>query len=265
MDVEIDFEKSLEENASSYFEKSKLAKKKLSGLRKAMLDLEKKASSLKEKAPEEKLAVKRKRQWFEAFNWFKTSQGFLVIGGRDAKSNETVVKKHMEEGDLFLHAEIQGGSACIVKAEGKAIPLESLEEAAQFAAAKSKAWQQRLSSVDVYAVAKEQVSKSAPTGEALSTGGFMIYGERQWFRKTPLRFSIGLLEEQGSFVPMGGPPKAVERHCPVRFEILFGKLKKSDAAKALLAKFGEKAGKNNISLDDVLALLPGEALEIKGK
>ena len=64
MDVEIDFEKSLEKNASSYFEKSKLAKKKLSGLRKAMLGLEKKASSLKEKAPEEKLAVKRKKHRF---------------------------------------------------------------------------------------------------------------------------------------------------------------------------------------------------------
>lgn len=263
MDIEIDFEKSLEENASSYFEKSKLAKKKLSGLRKAMLDLEKKASSVKEKEPGEKLAVKRKRQWFEAFNWFRTSQGFLVIGGRDAKSNETVVKKHMETGDIFLHADIQGGSACIVKAEGKGIPRESLEEAAEFAAVKSRAWQQKLPSIDVYAATKEQVSKSAPSGEALSTGGFMIYGKRQWFRKTPLRFSVGLLEENHCLVPMGGPPKAVEKHCPIHFEIVFGKRKKSEAAKALLAKFREKAGKNNFSLDDMLALLPGEALEIR--
>ena len=43
MDIEIDFEKNLEENASSYFEKSKAAKKKLIGLKKAMIDLEKKA------------------------------------------------------------------------------------------------------------------------------------------------------------------------------------------------------------------------------
>jgi predicted ribosome quality control (RQC) complex YloA/Tae2 family protein len=263
MDVEIDFGKSLEENASSYFEKSKLAKKKLSGLRRAMVELEKRASSIREKPAEKGLVEKRKRQWFESFHWFRTSQGLLVIGGRDARSNEAVVKKHMEKGDFFLHADIQGGSACIVKAEGKPIPGGSLEEAAQFSAVKSKAWQQRLPSVDVYAVSKEQVSKSAPSGEALSTGGFMIYGKRQWFRKTPLRFSIGLLAEQDSLVPMGGPPSAVEKHCKIGFEVGFGRLGKSDAAKALLAKFEAKAGKGIVSLDDMLALLPGDGLEIK--
>ena len=87
MDVEIDFEKSLEENASSYFEKSKAAKKKLTGLKKAMADLEKKASKVKEKPKAKPLAMKRKRQWFEAFHWFKSSQGFLVIARIYSKSN----------------------------------------------------------------------------------------------------------------------------------------------------------------------------------
>jgi len=182
MDVEIDFGKSLEENASSYFEKSKLAKKKLLGLKKAMIDMEKKIASVKETPKAKALVQKRKRQWFEAFHWFKTSQGLLVIGGRDAKSNESVVKKYLEKEDLFLHADLQGASACIVKAEGEEISEESLLESAEFSAARSKAWQQKLASVDVYAVSKEQVSKSAQSGEALSTGSFMIYGKRQWFR-----------------------------------------------------------------------------------
>ncbi len=263
MDIEIDFEKSLEENASSYFEKSKAAKKKLIGLKKAMIDLEKKASEVKEKPKAKPLAMKRKRQWFEAFHWFNSSQGFLVIGGKDAKSNETVVKKHLDKEDLFLHADIQGGSACVVKSDGNKIPKEALEETAQFAAVWSKAWQQKLASVDVYAASKEQVSKKAPSGEAISTGGFMIYGKRQWFRKTPLRFAVGLLEEKNGFFAMGGPPDAVKKNCVAFVEIVWGKEKKSAIAKKILQRFEKKTGERTGSLDDIISILPGDLLGIK--
>jgi len=263
MDIEIDFEKNLEENASAYFEKSKAAKKKLVGLKKAMIDLEKKSSKIKEKPKASQLAVKRKRQWFEAFHWFKSSQGFLVIGGRDAKSNETVVKKHFDKEDLFLHADIQGGSACVVKSDGKTISKETLQEAAQFAAVWSKAWQQKLTSVNVYAASKEQVSKKAPSGEAISTGGFMIYGKRQWFRKTPLHFAVGLLKDKDSFLAMGSPPEAVKKNCITFVEILWGNEKKSAIAKKILQRFEKKTGKITVSLDDIISILPGDLLEIR--
>ncbi len=264
MEIEIDLEKSLEENASGYFEKSKRAKRKLAGLRRAMLEMRKKIGSVKEAPKEKALAKKRKRQWFEAFHWFRTGQGFLVVGGKDAKSNEAVVKKHLEEGDMFLHADVQGGAACIIKSAGKKIPEETLKEAAEFAAARSKAWQQHLAAVNVYAVSKDQVSKKAPSGEALATGGFMIYGKRQWFRKTPIQFAIGLLKEGNEFLVMGGPPKAVKMNCIAPFEVGFGKRKKSEVAKALLQKFEQKTGKKQpVSLDDTIAVLPGELLEIK--
>jgi len=264
MEVEIDFEKSLEQNASAYFEKSKQAKHKLSGLRIAMLDMRGRLDKAGKKPVAKKLAKKRKRQWFEAFHWFFSSEGFLVIGGRDAKSNETVVKKHLDEKDLFLHADIQGGSACVIKAEGNEIPKETIQEAAFFSAARSKAWQQKLVSVDVYAVGKEQVSKSAPSGEALGTGAFMIYGKRQWFKKTALEFAIGLFPEKDVFLVMGGPPTPVKKNCIISFGISFGKQKKSDVAKSLLKAFGAKTGIGKpVSLDEIISVLPGEGLEIR--
>jgi len=261
MDVELDFEKSLEENASAYFEKSKLAKRKLSGLRKAMLTMEKKISKVKEK-PVQKLAKKAKRHWFQAFHWFRTSSGHLVIAGRDAKSNEAIVKKHLDKEDIFLHADIQGAASTVVKADGEEIPKQALQEAAEFAAVRSKAWQQKLPSVDVYAVSKDQVSKKAPAGEALATGAFMIYGKRQWFRKTPLKFAIGLLKDGKAFTAMAGPPSAVKTNCTPSVEISFGKRKKSDLAKQLLKKFVEKAGKGVVSLDEIVSVLPSDGLEI---
>jgi len=264
MDVEIELGKSLEENASAYFEKSKQAKRKLSGLKKAMLAMDKKVSKASKKPKYESLSKKRKRQWFEAFHWFRSTDNFLVIGGRSAKDNEIVVKKHLEKGDLFLHADIQGGSACVIKSEGKEIPSSSLGEAAQFAAVWSKAWQQGLAAVDVYAVSKDQVSKSAKPGEALGTGSFMIYGKRQWFRKTPLVFAIGLVKEGRVFAAMSGPPNAVKRHSLASFGIGLGSEKKASLAKAILKGFGDKLGKKNpVSLDEIISVLPGERLSIR--
>ncbi len=264
MDVEIDLEKSLEGNASAYFEKSKRAKRKLQGLRKAIVEMEERLGQVKEKPKRKQLAKKRKRQWFQAFHWFKTSQGFLVIGGKDARSNETAVKKHLGEGDLFLHADIQGAAACILKAGNKKVDKESQKEAAQFAAVRSKAWQQNLASVDVYAVSKKQVSKKAPSGESLPTGAFMVYGKRQWFKKTPLLFALGLLPENSSLAVMGGSPTAVKKHCIGYLEIVPGKQKKSDVAKTILRLFEQKTGKKQpVHLDEIVAVLPSENLAIK--
>ena len=120
----------------------------------------------KAKPKEKKLVKKRKRQWFEKFHWFFSTDGFLVIGGRDAKSNETLVKKHMEKADTFLHANIQGGAACVIKSQGKPIPKTTLQEAALFAGVFSKAWKEKLATIDVYAVNAENVSKKAPRWRA---------------------------------------------------------------------------------------------------
>lgn len=46
----------------------------------------------------------RKVHWFEKFNWFVSSENYLIISGRDAQQNELVVKRYMKKGDLYsLH------------------------------------------------------------------------------------------------------------------------------------------------------------------
>ncbi len=264
MEVELDLRKGVEENAALYFEKSKRSKRKLQGLLKAIRETENRSRKMQPKHAEKKQPAKKKKlQWFQQFHWFKTSSGLLVIGGKSAKNNEVVVKKHLDREDLFLHADIQGAAACVIKAAGKEIPKQALKEAALFAAVHSKAWQQQLAAVDVYAVKAEQVSKKAGSGEALGTGAFMIYGKRHWFRKTPLQFAVGIVREKENFYVMAGPPTAIKKHSLVSFEIARGKRKKSEIAKTLLKAFEQKAGKNAVSLDEVSAALPGELLAIK--
>ncbi|MBN1941539.1 MAG: DUF814 domain-containing protein [Candidatus Diapherotrites archaeon] len=264
MRIEIDYSKSLEQNASGYFEKSKKSKKKLEGLCLAMQETKKKLERLeKQKSSEkkEKLVKKRKHAWFESFHWFVSSNGFLVVAGRSAKQNELLVKKHLEKNDMFLHADIQGGAATIIKSGNKKISDQTLKEAAQFAAVFSKAWQRGLASIEVYAVSKEQVSKKAPSGEALSTGAFMIYGKRKWF-KPAMELEIGIKKDENQFITVSGPSTAIKKQSIISLPIKQGSQKPGQTAKKIRAILGKKIGEENIGLDEIIRMLPSSGISL---
>ncbi|MFH1256615.1 MAG: NFACT RNA binding domain-containing protein [Candidatus Diapherotrites archaeon] len=265
MKTSIDFSKSLQVNASNYFDKSKKAKKKLESLEKAAKDLEKKIAAIKEKkhsaeSAREAPQKKRARQWFEKFRWFYSSDGLLVLGGRDAQSNEQLVKKYMEPDDVYFHAEIHGAPHVIVKAKKNLAPSQTMNEAAQFAAVFSSAWREKLASVDVYSVKPEQVSKKAMAGEALGTGAFMIYGQREWFKNTPLNFAIGFDGEK----VVSGPESAVKKNAKHFVGVIQGAMEKGPAAKKIKALLEHKLGKKNLfDLDELVSMLPSGGIEVK--
>lgn len=257
MEIELDFDKSLEENASLYFEQAKKAKRKLAGLEEAIERTRKAIASFKAAEVKPKLVKKSKAKWFHAFHWFRSSNGFLVLAGRDAKSNERLVKKHLREGDSFLHADVQGGSVCIIKSEGREVPETTFKEAAQFAAVFSKAWREMFSAIDVYAVGADQVSKKPPSKSFLSTGSFMVYGKRKWFRKTPLKLAVGIVDCN----VMAGPPSAVKKHTACFIELRQGKCKASVVAKEILTALEPCSG-CRLSLDEIIRAIPSENLDI---
>lgn len=254
MKIEYDLSKTLHQNAGMYFEKSKKSKEKLKGLENAIKKMEERIAKTEEKK-EKKAEKKRHKEWFEKFHWSITCSGFLVIGGRDRQSNEALVKKHLEENDLYFHADIAGASHVVLKTEGRKPEREDEIEAAEFAGIHSKAWSQKLALVDVYSVKPEQVSKKAPSGESLSSGAFMVYGKRKWF-KSELKFWIGIDEKERVFA---GSEKAVKKYCKKGIEVIQGNLKKSDLAK-LLQKKGLKA-----ELDDLIRSLPSDGLKANTK
>lgn len=268
MDIEIDLKKSVQENASDYFEKSKKAKKKLEGINKAIPDVEKKIKKAKKThskiSEQKKISKKRTRVWYEKFHWCFTSENFLVIGGRDARTNEIVVKKYAEKDDVYFHAEIHGAPHCILRTEGKNPSKESIEESAQFAACFSSAWKRNFSVIDVYSVKPEQVSKKAPSGESMGTGAFMIYGKRNWFRKTPLTFALGLLEKEKSDVLISGPVSSVKSKTKIYVELKQGRLKKSDAAKKVREIFEKKLGRKiYVAMEDFQQMMPSGEFDLQ--
>ena len=44
-----------------------------------------------------------------------SSDNLLIIAGRDAQQNEMIVKRYMDRGDIYVHAEIHGASSVVIK------------------------------------------------------------------------------------------------------------------------------------------------------
>ncbi|AMM55029.1 ribosome rescue protein RqcH [Pyrococcus kukulkanii] len=266
--VRLDINKSLEENAELFYEKAKKARQKLEGAKKAYEETKKKIESIeKEIAKEEKdISIKklekRKKKWFEKFRWFISSEGFLVIGGKDATTNEIVVKKYMNENDLYCHADIWGAPHVIVK-NGQKAGDKTIFEACQFAVSMSRAWNEGLASGDAYWVYPNQVSKQAPAGEYLPKGAFMIYGKRNWLHGIPLKLAIGIVNYEGEELVMCGPVDAVKAHTKRYIVIRPGDMKKSELVKKIKRIF-EKWG-YKVPEEDIMAVLPpgeGEIVEV---
>jgi len=263
-EIEIDLRKSLNENASGYFERSKKAKKKLEGILRTMPLMEKKLE--RDNASIEgtgigKLRKKRRKEWYEKFHWFFTSDGMLAIAGKDAKGNDALVKKHMEKTDIYFHAEIHGAPHTVLKSKDNTAPPQSMQEAAEFAGAFSSAWKQKLSSVDVYSVLPEQVSKSAPTGESMGAGAFMIYGKRQWFRKATVRLAIGFDNKTSRVV--SGPEDAIRKTTSAYVAVSQGDIQKGEFAKKIKKELEFRVqAKNIVEIDEILSMLPAGGFDI---
>lgn len=140
------------------------------------------------------LSKVRKRFWFEKFYFFITSEGFLVIAGRDATQNEVIYKKYLKNRDVYVHADIHGAATVVVKNHLPSgdIPPLSLAEAGQFSLCHSSAWMSKVVT-SAWWVRAEQVSKTAPTGEYLTTGSFMIRGKKNFLPPSRLELGLGVL------------------------------------------------------------------------
>ena len=247
MRIALDFRKSVEENASGYFERSKKAKAKIDGARKAIEDHKLKLETAREpvKKQVKKVGAGRKAEWFEKFHWFISSDGLLVIGGRDATSNEIVIKKHAGPQDLVFHTDMAGSPFVVVKNEGGGeVPEATREEAAQLTAVFSRGWKNGMATLPVFSARPEQVTKTPNPGESLPKGAFVIRGELTYYSPR-MEYALGSYQEK----VMGGPLQAVRKHCGKAVVIVQGSDKVSDVAKAVQKRIGG-------GLDEIIRKLP---------
>ena len=227
--IKIDPSESLHEVAGRLYEESKKIKTKLSRLLEAIKDTEEKLKVVRPKLP--RISIARKKEWFERFRWFVTSDGFLVIGGRNAKMNRELVSKYLEKNDLFLHTQSPGGPVTILK-NGQNAPKTSIVEAAQFAASYSALWKEGKFGGEVYYVKPEQVKRAAKAGEYLPKGSFYILGKRNYL-DVQLSCAIGV--ELSKFRVIGGPASAIKKNSDYFVEIEIGNKTPNELAEEISA------------------------------
>ncbi|MDP6235872.1 MAG: NFACT RNA binding domain-containing protein, partial [Candidatus Poseidoniaceae archaeon] len=281
----LSLDETVHQNAQRHFEAARKQKDKTSGAVQALEDtviqlqraMKKEA---KQQASGKLSKVKRsKRLWFENHRWSMLSGGHLLIGGKDAKGNDAIVKKHLSGADMYLHADLHGAPSCSLRAtQGFAadqhkpahipedvpafrlvdklgderITDEKLEEAATLALCWSRAWAGGGAHGTVYSVKPAQVSKTAQTGEFVGKGSFIVRGQRQWFKDLEVEMGIGIVAINGVPLLMGGLPDTIRSLCQ-RFAILRpGLVKKEQLANRIYKNTG-------LMTDDVLAVLPGAA------
>jgi len=270
----LNFREKLFDSAGRFYERSKRARQKLEGAQTALEESRKKLAEVEAKvktaetlehvkpAEAEEELVKRRirhKEWFEKFRWFVSSDGFLVVAGKDAVSNEVLIKKHAEADDIVFHADIVGAPFVVVKTEGKKPSEQCLREAGEFAAAFSRGWREGFGSVDVYWVKPDQLGKGGPSGESVPRGGFVVRGERNWMRNVPLRVAIGVSvnEEEGWARIGGGPVDAVREKADVYVVVVPGDVAGKELFRRVLGGLAMKLPKE---LREIVAKASVEAV-----
>ena len=247
----------LEATASGYYDKAKSSEEKMESAEKALDNTKKEIESLGEEDIEleqvmEDKSEKRSKKWFEKYRWFYSSDGFLVCIGKDAQTNEMLVKKHMDSNDLYLHSDFDGAPSVVIK-DGQEAPESTLDEAGRAAVTFTKAWKAGIGAADVYYVDPDQVTKNPESGEYLSKGAFVIRGDRDYLRNVKIDAAIGPYEiEEGLYLPMCGPKDAVEENCSEAIELRPGHNKKSEVAK----KIQKRIENYDLDLDYIVRSLP---------
>lgn len=259
MNIKLEPGENLEAIASKYYDKAKESEQKIESAKEALEETEKQLEELEKQEIEvdesmEDKTQKRDKNWFEKYRWFYSSEGFLVLVGRDAQTNEMLVKKHMEQDDLYFHADFEGGPSVAVK-NGQEAGEQTLKEAAKAAVTFSRNWKAEITSGTAYYVEPDQVTKEPEPGEYLKKGAFVIRGEREYIRNVSVDAAIGPYEiEEGVLVPMCGPEEAISENCPSLVKLEPGREKKSELAKEIQSEFREQG--HELDLDYIIRALP---------
>jgi len=267
----IKFESSIPKSSSLLFSRAKELERGAINIDKASEELRLRVEKLQNQTQKihEKIQFSKleSKQWYERYRWFVTSDGYLVIGGRDASSNSAIIRKYMTENDIIFHAEIHGSPFFLVKNVNNQEKQDSsyVEEAAQATVSFSRAWKDGLSSGDAYWVFPNQVKKGAPTGQFLPKGSFVIEGKRNFCRGIELKLSIGLVQIEKKYSIVCGPLNAVRKRSLVFTSLLPGGTDPMNLAKKVKSEFVRAISEfdqslaeycKKISLDEFIRMLP---------
>lgn len=248
--LELDYSISAARNASKLFELSK--------------ELEKKAKAIKPKKIEKKetkikLKEEKEKEWYEKFRYAFISTNKMVLLGKDAITNEILLKKYAVEDDIIVfHSDFSGSPFAVVWPKQELKEDEMEEVASLVASYTSKAWESGFSALDVFCVKRSQLSKKAPSGTFLSKGSFVVSGEKRFFKSCLLKILISF-NENGK--PLAYSYKS-EGKLNNYFAIVPGNIENKNIAKKILAIASQKFRLSEDAVNEILSKLPNRKSEL---
>ncbi|MGI0155401.1 MAG: NFACT RNA binding domain-containing protein, partial [Thermoplasmata archaeon] len=254
------------ESAQAVYAEVKRLQSKRAGARVALAETESKLAlpspipRSAARTPSVEVPRRSKPHWFERFRWFISSEGAVVVAGRDASSNDLIVRRNMKDGDLYVHADLHGAASVIVKHPPPGAPPVtdvSLREAGQWAVTFSKAWRAGLAAASAFWVTHEQVSKAGASGEFVARGSWAIHGTKHVMRDLPTELGLGTIDYEGDALWTAAPPSAIRARGRVRVVVVPGAERERDAVEVELAR---DLGLTRTRLQ---GLLPAGGLEIR--
>jgi len=266
--IKINTEASLQSIASVLFDEAKKQSGAISSIEEIKSKTEKKLEKLQNKTESEKdlilVSEIRKKNWYERYRWFFTSEGLLAIGGRDAASNSAVVRKHLGKNDKIFHGDIFGSPFFILKDAQNASDT-SMNEVAHATVCFSRAWREGMYGVSAYWVNPDQIKKSAPSGQFLPKGSFTIEGQRNFINSANLKLAVGIIPQEDDYVLTCGPPETIKKNS-ICFAIIEPHgAEMADTAKKIRVEFSKiyEEITKKISIDDFVRVLPAGQSQIK--
>ena len=157
LSINLDLKLTLSENMQAFFHKADRGRRGLEYLKKRILEVETKLNTIASNVSMvqsgvllqyDKKNIETKKNMIDTLmkalpkgiQAFKSSDGFIILRGKDAKGNGAVLRSSSPR-DIWLHVEGGPGSHCVIRRQfiGQDIPEKTFLEAASLAAVKS--WQ----------------------------------------------------------------------------------------------------------------------------
>lgn len=175
------------------------------------------------------------------YRWFVTSKKTMVVGGKNAKQNDALLKEIVAGGNRYyvMHTSTPGSPFAVLLKESSKVTPDELEEGAIFTACFSQAWKARKKRAFVDIFQSDQLSKEPN----MKAGTWRVRGKTE---RLSVPLGLALIKQRGTLraVPMKTTTRPLMCIVP-------GTIDKVDMA----AQFGVELG-DSFAHDEIVAALP---------
>ena len=107
---------------------------------------------------------KRKKNWFEHYRWFYTSESFLAIAGKGGFNSQRLARKYSSDEDVIIGSDEISVPFTVIESPGTRKPKDkSIKEACAFALAYTDKWDSKQEKVKFYWQLGKQGAKTPIT------------------------------------------------------------------------------------------------------